>query len=211
MVRHAESLANVGGKSYGQKDIPLSQNGIISAIKFAKKIQIKPDIIITSQYLRSMQTAYHLITSNPRSKAMTFEVHEIRVLPDEYYINTTTKDRRSEKHDYWNTENPDILIGEGAETFREFSHRVCRFIDQIKKLNFDIAVVFSHKYFIAGVALALGSAEQEQYLNSPIRFKECMKEYLLGNLEVMKVTINENTGHCSMSLEYPCNENKAPV
>ena len=53
LIRHAESLANIGGVTSTPREIPLSDNGLRQADELADAINVRPDLIIVSPYART--------------------------------------------------------------------------------------------------------------------------------------------------------------
>ena len=61
LIRHAESCANVGLKTSTPAEIPLTENGHEQARELAERIIEVPEIIITSPFIRTLQTAEPLL------------------------------------------------------------------------------------------------------------------------------------------------------
>lgn len=65
LIRHGESIANAGQPTQDHSMIPLSPLGIKQAQDLALTITEKPDLIVTSPYLRAQQTACRLLGGFP--------------------------------------------------------------------------------------------------------------------------------------------------
>jgi len=80
LIRHAESLANIGESTSTPRDIPLSANGLKQAEHLADTVDARPDLIILSPYDRSRQTAEPFLRSYPDVENETFNVQEFTYL-----------------------------------------------------------------------------------------------------------------------------------
>lgn len=65
LIRHGESIANAGEATDDHKSIPLSELGLKQAQALALQIPKRPDLIVTSPYLRAQQTAMYTIGRFP--------------------------------------------------------------------------------------------------------------------------------------------------
>jgi broad specificity phosphatase PhoE len=80
LVRHAESKANIGLPTSDPATIGITENGKYQSAKFAEEIKIAPDLIVTSRYVRTLQTAQPLIEKYPQANLETWSIHEFTYL-----------------------------------------------------------------------------------------------------------------------------------
>lgn len=76
LIRHGESIWNTRNIFTGWVDVPLTQTGIVEASRAGRKVtQIDFDVVYTSALVRSMQTAFIVLLSDPRRRT-PYMVHE---------------------------------------------------------------------------------------------------------------------------------------
>jgi broad specificity phosphatase PhoE len=152
LIRHAESIANIGGKTSLPDVIELSEAGHRQASNLITSIQERPDLIITSAYIRTLQTAKPLLIRYPHVPHEQWPVHEFTYLSLTKCRNTTTEDRIPLAINYWNQCDPDYIDGNGAESFTDFIERV-RSVQQKARLRPEMnIIIFSHNLFISAWA-----------------------------------------------------------
>jgi probable phosphoglycerate mutase len=79
-IRHAESEANAGLAKTYPDTIPLTLKGFTQARLLAEPIATEPDLIITSPYLRTQQTAQPLADKYPLVPTERWPKHEFNFL-----------------------------------------------------------------------------------------------------------------------------------
>lgn len=148
IVRHAESLGNIGEKSLTPETIALSPLGKTQAKNLVDSICWKPDLIITSKYIRTLETAESLIQKFPDTPVEVWGIHEFTFLNPEKYKNTSVADRRPFRDAYWERCEPYSCDGGEAETFFIFFNRVKDMILKLKQHEAKSIIIFSHELFI---------------------------------------------------------------
>ena len=146
-VRHGQSTANAGGVTMAHAAIPLSELGRRQAVLVASLLEVEPELILSSTYVRAMETARPFsektgcpITPHPL-------LHEFSAL-DPALLEGMTTERRPIADAFWGRADPDLRHGPGSETFREFSARVTSFASEIPHLPAD-TVLFGHGIWFA--------------------------------------------------------------
>ena len=120
LIRHGESIANAGEATQDHRNIPLSELGLKQAQALALQIPKKPDLIVTSPYLRAQQTAMCTIGRFPDTVTGIWDcVHEFVYLAPATCVGTTSQQRRPRVINYWRKLDPDYVDGEGAESYRQ--------------------------------------------------------------------------------------------
>jgi len=151
MIRHAESAGNAGLRSKSSACIPLSPLGCTQAQRLAEAIGARPDLVVTSRYSRTLETAGPLLERFPGVPHEVWDLHEFTYLNATKYDNTTQRERGESAQEFWDSCDPDYHDGPGAESFREFMGRVDRIIGQILSREEAFTICFSHAFFIKGV------------------------------------------------------------
>lgn len=146
-VRHAQSAANAGQPTQSPGGIALTESGIEQAAAFARQWPSRPCRILSSPYLRAMQTAQPLALRFNLS-VMRAPVHEFTYLCPVRCAGTTAAERRSWVAEYWKASDPNFRDGSGAETFREFVERAEVAISLLRGCGSEMVVVFCHGQFM---------------------------------------------------------------
>ncbi|MBO8207664.1 histidine phosphatase family protein [Acinetobacter nosocomialis] len=151
LIRHAESEANINGKTLSHASIALSEHGHKQAQALCLKLP-KIDHVIVSQYLRTHQTAAPLL----EKYNLTFEVdehlHEFSYLSERKCANTNMDDRKAWVNAYWEKMDYQHKDADDAESFEDLYFRVQAFYEKLKILAENYVqknlAVFSHGQFL---------------------------------------------------------------
>ncbi len=117
-IRHAESEANAGLPSSSPIQVGLTAKGIKQAKQIALSFQKPPDLIITSPYMRTKQTAEPTLQRFPDVLHEEWPVHEFTYLTRFLDQPTTISDRRPTVNAFRQRRDPFYTDGEGAECVR---------------------------------------------------------------------------------------------
>jgi broad specificity phosphatase PhoE len=120
----------------------------VAAAAFAKHLAIEPDLIVTSGYMRSEQTAEPLAERFPKAARMTFPLQEFTFLAPARCADSTFSQRRPWVEEYWTRCDPSFIDGLGAESFSSFSTRVRQSVHRIEELPFRRVIVVAHAHVI---------------------------------------------------------------
>jgi len=186
LIRHAESESNAGMRSSDPGKIPLSPSGLEQAKNLVEKFIEPPNLVITSPYIRTKETAAPLLKKYTDVVREEWKVHEFTFLSPSKCQNTTQAERMPMVKKYWEECDPEYCDGEGAESFSDFIGRVKNAIDKLKKRDGKFIALFSHEQFIAAV-LWIG-------IDNELRVSmDKMKEYkiFLGNNRIPNTGIRE--------------------
>ena len=179
--RHAQSLANAD-KNFRADDfsipsVSLSPEGYKQAEKLINSFSVAPELIITSSYIRTKQTAAPLLKKYKNVPREEWQTQEFTYLSLERCFDTTMLDRRPWVEEYWQKSDPLRSDGDGAESFVDFIGRVKDIIENLKNRKERFIVLFSHEYFIAAVKYLL---EKNPKDITPKEMRE-FREYFLSN------------------------------
>ena len=152
LIRHAESESNAGGKTASAKDTLLTEKGVQQSMDLLQRISEKPDLIVVSPYLRTQQTAAPLIKKYAATPVEMWNVQEFTYLETEQYDGTTQVERKVMTEAYLLQNDPDLVRGPGAESFKQMLQRVDELFDRLKKMDSNkFVVIFSHVRFMRAV------------------------------------------------------------
>ena len=178
LIRHTESTANVGCKTSTPQDIELTDTGHKQAFALANDIHQKPDLIVTSPYIRTLQTASPLITRFPDTPHEQWAVQEFTYLSPIRCHNTTTEQRVLLAMEYWNRFDPYYRDGDGAESFADFIGRVQSARIKIQQRPEEVIILFSHCLFINALQWVKGQSITQMITS---KYMECFRQYLFTN------------------------------
>lgn len=143
-IRHAESEANVGLATSDPGNINLTPRGHEQACALAAGIDLQPELIICSGYVRTQQTAQPLLEKYPEVPCLIWPIQEFDFLSPAACANTTVDERRPWVKAYWDACQPDLVHGDGAESFRAFQQRIISAIRLLEQRPENFIIVFAH-------------------------------------------------------------------
>ena len=159
IVRHGESTANA---NLGEKaniafsDIPLSEVGQKQAQEFANTISTKPNLIVSSNFIRAIQTSEPLRNKYPDVPfEIDRDIFECSYLDPISCQGTTFEERKHRTDEFWTTSDPAYKESDNCESFSDIIKRAKSFLDRIRQSDADFVVVFSHYLFMKVVQLLL--------------------------------------------------------
>ncbi len=188
LIRHGESMANIGHRTANHIDIPLTETGEKQARAVSKKIIQKPDIIYYSQFKRTYLTAAPTIGKFPdvQSELLDF-VHEFTYLEPSVYNGTTSQERKQAVQDYWNRGDPDYRDGPNAETFREFCDRGRQFKEFMIVNKDRFQPIFSHALYMKMIMMSISGYDLVSNTGMKAFKNACSTEPIV-NTQVVKIT-----------------------
>ncbi|MCU4360593.1 MULTISPECIES: histidine phosphatase family protein [Acinetobacter] len=172
LIRHAESEANINGKTLSHALITLSEHGHKQAQALCSQLP-KIDHVIVSRYLRTHQTAAPLLEKYNLTLEIDEHVHEFSYLSERKCANTNMDDRKAWVNTYWEKMDYQHRDADDAESFEDLYIRVQAFHEKLKALteNYDQKnlAVFSHGQFLQ---LLMMQIQEPQPLS-----KELMRQF----------------------------------
>jgi len=151
LIRHAESEANINGKTLSHASIALSENGHKQAQALCSKLA-EIDHVIVSQYLRTHQTATPLLEKYNLNFEVDEHLHEFSYLSEHKCANTNMDDRKAWVNAYWEKMDYQYKDADDAESFEDLYMQVQSFHEKLKVLTETYAqknlAVFSHGQFL---------------------------------------------------------------
>lgn len=148
-IRHTQSQANAGERTIDPALIELTHLGKEQAIHIAEFFEQQPDIVVTSPYLRTRQTAQPLLDRLLNVPHEVWPVQEFTYLDYNRCRNTTVIERRPLVNEYWERNDPYYIDGERAESFASLLERVAQMWQKLRdEYDGKWVVIYSHAQFI---------------------------------------------------------------
>jgi broad specificity phosphatase PhoE len=186
LIRHAESEANINGKTLSHASIALSENGHIQAQALCSKLP-KIDHVMVSKYLRTQQTAAPILEKYKLDFEVDEHLHEFSYLSERKCANTNLNDRKAWVNAYWDKMDCQHRDADDAESFEALYLRVQAFHDKLKAVAGHYAeknlAVFSHGQFLQ---LLIMQIQQPRPLTKELmqQFRSDLVRQLIRNTEV---------------------------
>lgn len=147
-IRHAQSTANAGAAALPQAEIPLSELGVQQAFALAPHLPPQPAMVLTSDFLRTKQTSQpycELVGAPAKANGLLNEFSAVDVA---LIAGMDAQQRKPIMVEYWNEPSLTKRMGQQADTFAEFVHRVSAFKLAMHTLP-DNTVIFGHGIWLA--------------------------------------------------------------
>ena len=147
LVRHGESQSNASLRTANPETIPLTSKGHDQARAVATTLAIRPDLIVTSPFVRARQTAIPLCNRFPDAPIDIWAVQEYVFFNLSDSPATTGAERKPLVDAFWARCNP-AEKHPNAESFIEFWDRVAAFEQRVRQFSGRHLVVFTHGFFM---------------------------------------------------------------
>jgi|SRR5689334_5759935 len=185
LIRHGESQSNAGLPTLSPENVVLTDLGIEQAEYIAQYLayQVSLNLIVTSSYKRTKQTAVPTKLRFSSVREEEWPVHEFTYLSrEEIRVFSTRWQRRPLVDVYWELCDPELVDGPGSESFEQFIGRVQRVLEQLETLDEDQTVaVFSHEQLICAVYWLL-TCQPERITSESMRdFKDFLADHSIPN------------------------------
>ena len=190
-IRHGQSTGNAGIPADDLSLLELTELGDQQASEVASSWTDRPTLIVTSPYLRTVQTAAPTVTRFADVAIETWAIQEFTYLDTERWNATLSSVRRPFVEAYWDRADPEYVDGVGAESFSTLLRRARVALDRLEALAADSLVyVFSHGQFIQAVHLLLRFPDlSDQELMA--RFWPFNAEHPIGNCDRIEIFCRE--------------------
>ncbi len=213
-IRHAESEANAGQPTAHPTTIKITPKGIEQAKAIASSLTKEPDLIITSPYKRTYETAQPTFSRFPYVPHEEWSVEEFTYLAPLGTL-TTTIERKPMVEAFWEREDPSYVDGDEVESFNTFIARVQDTVKRLRQTKKDHIVVFSHEQFICAILWLFlkNKLESDSTLCSASKkqFKKFLEICHLPNGAILPVLLQDGnetwvkstiTSHLSPECQY---------
>jgi probable phosphoglycerate mutase len=196
LIRHGESQANAGLPTVGPQNVALTLQGHEQAKCITDFLRSYPslDLIVTSPYLRTKQTAEPTISMSLFRSVLQKEwkVQEFTYLSSMHQQQSTTKERRPLVDAYWERCQPLFVNGPGSESFAQFIDRVQAFMMRLQNTTYDTIAVFSHEQFINAVLWLIDHGSVKKPAHEMQEFRHFLNRNPLPNGSIVQVNVPHN-------------------
>jgi broad specificity phosphatase PhoE len=192
-VRHGESTGNAGVAAEDHSTMALTALGRAQAAGIAARWHARPDLIVTSSFLRTRLTAEPTIARFADVPVHVLPMEEFTYLEPSRWNGTLRSERVPQIEAFWKTADPTYRDGPGAESFESLLGRV----DQTMKLlrasaPQSLVYAFSHGQFMQAARMLLSYPQwtAKQIMEN---FWSFNARNPIGNGEIL-----EMTGECGV-------------
>lgn len=151
-IRHGQSTGNAGMPCHDLALLELTELGWKQGREVAASWTETPNLIVTSPYLRTQQTAIPTIARFPDVPVEVWPVQEFTYLQPRRWNGTLSAERMPHIERYWAAVDPEFCDGEGAESFSTLLRRAQAALDRLAAYPAgSLIYVFSHGQFLQAV------------------------------------------------------------
>ena len=152
LIRHAQSVANAGGISLPEREIPLSALGREQAAQLVFRLP-ECRAVFVSEMQRTQETAVPYCARYGIAPQVLPVLNEFSCLSMDLIGGMNGEQRRPLAQAYWQRADVNECTGRGADNFAQFSERVARFLQQWDALP-DGSLLFGHGIWIGAIGVA---------------------------------------------------------
>lgn len=185
-IRHAQSTGNAGQVTNSPSDIPLTDLGKRQAQLLGEGCDIQPDLVVTSSYIRTVETAKDFLLRFPQVDQQQWPLHEFTYLSPERYQGTTMHERKPIAEKYWQDCDPEFVEGPGAESFDEFVARIEECFAKIDAATKSNIIIFTHG-LVMRLILLLQLTQQYRSSFSLMQKYRDMRKFPVANTCILKM------------------------
>lgn len=187
MIRHGESFANAGGRAdTPPNDIPLTEKGLEQAQLLADSLTDRPDLIVTSSYIRTQQTAAPTIKKFPDVPVEVWPVFEFTFLDAVKCRNTSARERLPMVKEYFRRRDPAYRDAPSCDSFNDFVDRSLEFINRARSMRDKLVYVFTHSQFMALTMYLATHGDQDRVVLMDT-FRDELRQITIRNCEVLEL------------------------
>lgn len=162
LIRHGQSTLNLGLAAEDYSLAPLTEEGVRQAEQACRALLFAPELIVSSPYRRTVQTAEPIRKRFPQAKwELWNELHEFTYLEPASCKGLTKDERRPRSRAYWKATDPDYVDGEGAESFRMLMHRADIVLERLQDRKESRIIAVSHEQFIKAFLMTLHGRDED--------------------------------------------------
>lgn len=159
-IRHGESDSNTGLRTLSAASPVLTERGWLEAKRVPLAFDRTPDLLVTSSFIRTQQTASPLLEKYPNVPRDEWPIQEFSELSHAKRYNTTGQERAPHIRDYWENLEPHYNDGEGAESFADLVGRVDDALRRMDGLEVGFTAIFSHGLYMRVLLWRMLSGDQ---------------------------------------------------
>jgi broad specificity phosphatase PhoE len=191
LIRHGESEANAGLPTVDPSITPITEKGERQAQQVAQAFTQSPDLIVTSPYHRTGQTAKPTRARFPTVPHAEWPVQEFTYLAPARYRGSTIEHRLPLSDAYWQRNDPLHLDGEGAESFADLLTRVEIVQTKLIQLEESFVAIFSHGRFIRALVWAVLTRSTMANAKRMRQFQSLITAFSVPNCSILKLYVQD--------------------
>lgn len=194
LIRHSESLSNIGLPSLRPETVELTENGWLQAEAISQYLNqgTQLDFIVTSSFKRTKQTAQPTLSLFPKVPRDVWPVHEFTYLGQQHDILSSINERRPIVQNYWQQCKPSAVDSTDSESFVSFIKRIKQFQNLLRETSYDRIAVFSHEQFICAFLWCLQRGWPNLSQDDMKDYREFLNANHIPNGGIVKVQLDEN-------------------
>ncbi|ULJ62942.1 phosphoglycerate mutase family protein [Wielerella bovis] len=193
LIRHAQSLANAGGISLPERDIPLSDLGKQQAAELVFRLPESENVFV-SEMRRTHETAAPYCQHYGIAPIVLPSLNEFSCLSLDLIRGMNGEQRRPLALAYWQRADVNECTGQGADTFSAFNQRVDDFLADFFRLP-ENSLLFGHGIWLALLAwkvLGFQAATSDDMR----RFRAFQQALPMANASVWRLSGNGVNNWC---------------
>lgn len=191
LIRHGESEANAGLPTIDPSITPITSKGIWQGQQIAQAFRQPPDLIVTSPYRRTQQTAQPTRERFPNVPHAEWLVQEFTYLAPARYNGSTIEQRRPLSDVYWQQNDPFHVDGMGAESFADLLERVRVSQTKLIQLEENFVAIFSHGRFIRAFLWSVLTRSTEVNTRRMRQFQALITAFSVPNGSILKLQVQD--------------------
>ena len=189
-IRHAESVANAGGRTKEAPTYPLTELGFRQAEQLGRVLPGAAELVVVSPYVRARQTAEAFLRRWPAVQVEEWPVYEVQYLDPALCVDTTQEERRVLSETYWERCDCDYAAP-NAESFVAFVKRAQDALNALARRSEGQTYIFTHGQFMSAVARLILTRPARIDASAMRRFHDFVHGYAVPNCAMLPVYMND--------------------
>jgi len=189
LIRHGESLSNVGKKTDYPHTVGLTERGFKQADQIARQIKEKPELVIHTPYIRTLQSSRPILKKYPDVKVEEWPLQEFIYLDPKLYHNTTRDERKMAKVQFWEKCDPYYSNGNGSESFCQFQTRLKKCLKKLRTRK-GLVLVYTHGHVLRNMIWYVLNGKLECDAKSFKRYRSLRTALSVPNGAIIKLNLN---------------------
>jgi 2,3-bisphosphoglycerate-dependent phosphoglycerate mutase len=190
LIRHGECGSNTGEMTTHPGASTLTHKGMMQSRCIASFINHRPDIIIHSPFIRTLQSARMTMDKFPDVTVEEWPVQEFIYLPHEKYKHTTQADRQVAVSEYWRQNKPALKTSVEAESFIEFIDRMQCLVEKLVSTKGHV-IVFTHGHVIRAMIWKVITGVLKDDETAMLRYRSLRQALRIPNAAILKISLDE--------------------
>ena len=168
----------------------MTDKGVLQSRRVASYINQRPDIIVHSPYIRTLQSARMTMDKFPDVPVEEWPVQEFIYLHHEAYRQTTQADRQPAVTEYWQQNSPALKASLEAESFIEFIDRMRLLVEKLVSRKGHV-IIFTHGHVIRAMIWKVITGALNNDEAAMMRYRSLRQALPVPNAAILKITLDE--------------------